>query len=218
MAKEFVLTFSICNQFRFSSSLLLATSKSSKMSSNAEVLAEIARLSCTFTLSPSLLLLLLGRLSSVFGGVSISHKTAAIDQHKQYSSSSAPVTRGRGRGRGRGTSYRGRGRGGTTSQTQTQTHKNATWVAPHLPPPSSSSRSGTTTPTTTAATTTTNQEQRTELVHPKPSREVTIGGVVFVADSRGNKLVRKTGELHYTHTCRNLTERGFPILFLLFSE
>ncbi|GAA5885079.1 hypothetical protein JCM16303_006393 [Sporobolomyces ruberrimus] len=134
------------------------------MSSEADVLAEIARLS------------------------------SAIDQHKHYSA--APP---RGRGRGRGSSYRGRGRGSTPGGTGgvPQTHRNATWVAPHLPQPSnpSTSRSGTTTPAERPepSNVPTNHEKPSAPVPPPvTTREVSIGGVTFVADSRGNKLVRKT--------------------------
>lgn len=102
---------------------------------------------------------------------------AAIDQHKRYT---APPTRGRGRGR------------------STPIHRNATWVAPHLPQPSGS-RSGTTTPIEhllpqTQAYKAQNSlgGKKDEKEKPKPiEREVEIGGVTFVADSRGNKLVRR---------------------------
>ncbi|GAA5914778.1 uncharacterized protein JCM6883_001092 [Sporobolomyces salmoneus] len=117
------------------------------MSSDADVLAEIARLS------------------------------SAIDQHKQ---SSAVPTRGRGRGRGRG-SYRGRGRGAAAGGS---THRNATWVAPHLPqPPStthpSTSRSGTTTPVERGSMTPMHASSsgasiKQERAPPPPPREVTI--------------------------------------------
>lgn len=166
------------------------------MSTDADVLAEIARLSCKLSQVPLLsspLFLLISVLYPIFS-------VAAIDQHKQHSTTSFPP-RGRGGARGRGT-FRGRGRGGGAGTGGV--HRNSTWVAPHLPQPTQSqSRSGTTTPNpqTPPPPPLLPQAVKTiqESIPPPPStttteREVVIGGVVFVADSRGNKLVRKTGK------------------------
>ncbi|GAA5970470.1 hypothetical protein JCM3765_007630 [Sporobolomyces pararoseus] len=131
----------------------------------------------------------------------IARLSSAIDQHKQYSSTTTAPPRGRGRGRG---VVRGRGRGGRASYRggSVLPHRNTTWVAPHLPQPpqSSQSRSGTTTPIHSLiqqTTTTTTTEQNSQPPPPSTTtsttkREIVIGGVVFVTDSRGNKLVRKT--------------------------
>lgn len=143
--------------------------------------------------------------------------SAAIDQHKQYRHSTPPISY-------RGSTRGGRGRG---------SHRNATWVAPHLPQPSTSTS---TLPTSTRSTPNHSRSTTPALIDPPPAggyknqvlvlnnggsktnettttsssrepskpvsivpekpkvveREVIIGGVVFIGDSRGNKLVRKS--------------------------
>ncbi|GAA5824133.1 hypothetical protein JCM11251_001535 [Rhodosporidiobolus azoricus] len=157
------------------------------MTDDASVLAEIARLS------------------------------SAIEQHKH---TGYPPTqsfgnrggRGRGRGRGRGGFARGGAGGGAST-----THRNATWVAPGLQTQSTATTpastvaelvatrsNGASTPTEGMSKLVVGdgkgkeKEQTTPMLRPvqpvpgKPqAREVVIDGVVFVADARGNKLVRK---------------------------
>ncbi|GAA5897527.1 hypothetical protein JCM6882_003508 [Rhodosporidiobolus microsporus] len=160
------------------------------MSDDASVLAEIARL------------------------------TSAIEHHKStgYASTPPPYTGrggrgGRGRGRGRGGFARGGGGGAPK-------HRNATWVAPGLSTATTSRSStpadlaaarasGGTTPVQErlgglsvegngkGKERETEQEIGQSLPKPQPvpvkpqAREVVIDGVVFVADARGRKLVRK---------------------------